>query len=165
MIPIAKPLIGDEEIEAVIRVLRSGILAHGPEVEAFEKEFAEYIGTDYAVAVANGTAALDLILRAYGIRQGDEVITTPFSFIATANAVLYQGARPVFVDIDPETYNLDPNRVLEAITPRTRAIIAVHLYGHPADMKPLQEIAQNHRLILVEDAAQAHGALYSAPQH
>ena len=160
MIPIANPLIGDEEIEAVIRVLRSGILAHGPEVEAFEKEFAEYIGTDYAVAVANGTAALDLILRAYGIRQGDEVITTPFSFIATANAVLYQGARPVFVDIDPETYNLDPNRVLEAITPRTRAIIAVHLYGHPADMKPLQEIAQDHRLILVEDAAQAHGALY-----
>ncbi|OWJ55197.1 DegT/DnrJ/EryC1/StrS family aminotransferase [Pyrodictium delaneyi] len=160
MIPIARPIVDDEEIEAVARVLRSGILAHGPEVEAFEREFAEYIGVDYAVAVSSGTAALDLILKAYRIRHGDEVITTPFTFIATANAILYQGARPVFADIDPETYNLDPDKVLELITPRTRAIIAVHLYGHPADMKPLREIAEDHNLILIEDAAQAHGAEY-----
>ena len=157
-IPIAKPLLGEEELEAVARVLRSGILAHGPEVEEFEREFAEYVGVDHAVAVANGTVALDLVLRAYGIGPGDEVITTPFSFIATANAILYQGARPVFADIDPVTYTLDPDRVVEKITSRTRAIIAVHLYGHPADMKALREIAEDHDLILIEDAAQAHGA-------
>ncbi len=157
-IRIAKPLIGDEELEAIKRVLESGILAHGPEVEAFEKEFAEYIGVDYAVAVCNGTAALDLVLKAFNIRQGDEVITTPFTFIATANAILYQGAKPVFADIDLKTYNLDPNDVLEKISPRTRAIIVVHLYGHPADMKAFREIADDHKLILIEDAAQAHGA-------
>ncbi|ABM81236.1 DegT/DnrJ/EryC1/StrS family aminotransferase [Hyperthermus butylicus] len=159
-IPVARPLLGEEEFEAVRRVLESGILAHGPEVEAFEREFAEFVGVDYAVAVANGTAALDLILKAYRIREGDEVITTPFSFIATANAILYQGARPVFADIDPETYNLDPDKVLELITPRTRAIIVVHLYGHPADMKAFRKIAEDHKLILIEDAAQAHGAEY-----
>ena len=159
-IPIATPSIGDEEFEAVKRVLESRILAHGPEVELFEEEFAEYIGVEHAVAVASGTAALDLILRAYGIRPGDEVITTPFSFIATANAVLYQGARPVFADIDPATYNLDPEKVKELITPKTRAIIAVHLYGHPADMQALREIADDHNLLLIEDAAQSHGALY-----
>ena len=159
-IPIARPVIRVEEEEAVLRVLRSGILAHGPEVEEFEREFAEYIGVDYAVAVANGTAALDLVLKAYRIGPGDEVITTPFTFIATANAVLFQGAHPVFADIDPETYNLDPDRVLELVTSRTRAIIAVHLYGHPAEMKALREIAEDHHLILIEDAAQAHGAAY-----
>ncbi len=158
-IPVSRPLLGREEEEAVIRVLRSGWLAHGPEVEAFEREFAEYVGVDYAVAVSSGTAALDLILKAYRIGPGDEVVTTPFTFIATANAVLYQGARPVFADIDPETYNLDPDRVLEVLTPRTKAIIAVHLYGHPADMRALREIAEDHRLLLIEDAAQAHGAL------
>ncbi len=157
-IPIARPIIEDEEIEAVIRVLKSGILAHGPEVEAFEREFAEYIGVEYAVAVANGTAALDLVLKAFDIGPGDEVITTPFTFIATANAILYQGAKPVFADIDPKTYNLDPNDVLEKITPRTRAIIVVHLFGQPADMKAFTEIAEDHKLILIEDAAQAHGA-------
>jgi perosamine synthetase len=157
-IPIAKPLLGDEELQAVKRVLESGILAHGPEVEAFEKEFAEYIGVDYAVAVANGTAALDIALKAIGIREGDEVITTPFTFIATANAILFQGAKPVFADIDPKTYNIDPEDVLEKITSRTKAIIAVHLYGQPADMKALMEIAEDHKLFLVEDAAQAHGA-------
>ncbi len=158
-IPVSAPFLGREEEEAVLRVLRSGWLAHGPEVEAFEREFAEYIGVDYAVAVANGTAALDLLLKAYRIREGDEVITTPFTFIATANAVLYQGARPVFADIDPVTFNIDPERVLELVTPRTRAVIAVHLYGHPADMRALREIAEDHGLILIEDAAQAHGAL------
>ncbi len=159
-IPVAKPLMGREEIEAVARVIESGIIAHGPEVERFEEEYASYIGVDYAVAVANGTVALDLVLKAYRIGPGDEVITTPFSFIATANAILYQGARPVFVDIQPDTFNIDPDKVVEAITSKTRAIIAVHLYGHPADMKPLREIAEDHDLVLIEDAAQAHGALY-----
>ncbi len=158
LIPVAKPLIGGEELEAVKRVLESGILAHGPEVEEFEREFAEFVGVDYAVAVANGTAALDLLLKAYGISSGDEVITTPFTFIATANAVLYQGARPVFADIDLRTYNLSPEKVVEKITGRTKAIIAVHLFGHPADMRALREIAEDHKLILIEDAAQAHGA-------
>jgi perosamine synthetase len=157
-IPIVRPVIGDEEIEAVIRVLKSGMLAQGEEVKRFEEEFAEYIGVDYAVAVANGTAALDLALKALGIKEGDEVITTPFTFIATANAVLYQNARLVFADIDPRTFNLDPNSVLEKITPKTKAIIVVHLYGQPADMKAFTEIAQDHKLYLVEDAAQAHGA-------
>ncbi len=160
-IPIAKPLLGEEEYQAVKRVMESGILAHGPEVEAFEREFAEYIDVEYAVAVANGTAALDLALKAIGIREGDEVITTPFTFIATANSILFQGAKPVFVDIDPRTYNLDPDNVLEKITSRTKAIIAVHLYGQPADMKPLMEIAEDHNLYLIEDSAQAHGAEYN----
>ena len=157
-IPIARPLIGNEEIEAVTRVLRSGMLAQGREVELFEREFAEYIGARHAIAVANGTLALDTALKALGIREGDEVITTPFTFIATANAILYQRARPVFADIDPRTYNLNPDRVLEKITHRTRAIIVVHLYGQPADMKAFTEIAEDHHLLLVEDAAQAHGA-------
>jgi len=159
-IPIAKPIIGDEEIEAVIRVLKSGILAHGSEVEGFEKEFSEYIGVKHAIAVVNGTVALDLALKAIGIRPGDEVITTPFTFIATANAVLYQGAKPVFADIDLKTYNIDPEQVKEKISSRTKAIIAVHLFGHPADMKALSEIAEDHKLLLVEDCAQAHGARF-----
>ena len=159
-IPIAKPYITDEEIEAVVRILKSGFLAQGSEVYAFEREFAEYIGVKHAVAVANGTVGLDLALKAFGIREGDEVITTPFTFIATANAILYQMAKPVFADIDLKTYNLDPNSVLEAITPRTRAIIVVHLYGQPADMKAFREIADDYRLLLVEDCAQAHGATF-----
>jgi len=159
-IPIAKPLIGDEEINLVIKVLKSGRLAQGPMVKEFEERFAEYIGVDYAIAVSNGTCALDLMLKAYGVKAGDEVITTPFTFIASANAILYQGAKPVFVDIDLETYNIDPDKVLEAITPKTRAILAVHLYGHPAEMQALKEIAEDHKLLLLEDAAQAHGAEY-----
>ncbi|RUM46576.1 MAG: aminotransferase DegT [Hyperthermus sp.] len=159
-IPIASPVIEEDEVNAVVNVLRSGMLAHGPVVEEFEEKFAEYVGVDYAVAVSSGTAALDIILKAYGIGPGDEVITTPFTFIATANAILFQGARPVFADIELDTYNIDPERVVELITPRTKAIIAVHLYGHPADMKPLAEIAEDHKIVLIEDAAQAHGALY-----
>jgi perosamine synthetase len=158
MIPIAKPMIGKEEIEAVNRILESGMLTQGKEVEAFEKEFATYIGVKNAVAVANGTAALDLALKALGIKEGDEVITTSFTFISTANAILYQRARPVFADIDPSTYNLDPNAVLESITPKTKAIIVVHLYGQPCDMDAFLQIAEDHRLLLIEDCAQAHGA-------
>ncbi|MEM4489186.1 MAG: DegT/DnrJ/EryC1/StrS family aminotransferase [Desulfurococcaceae archaeon] len=157
-VPIAKPVIEENEIRAVVEVLRSRMLAQGKEVEFFEQEFANYIGVKHAIAVANGTLALDTALKAIGIKPGDEVITTAFTFIATANAILYQGARPVFADIDPKTYNLDPNDVLEKITNKTKAIIVVHLYGQPADMKAFKEIAEDHKLILVEDCAQAHGA-------
>ncbi|MCD6446311.1 DegT/DnrJ/EryC1/StrS family aminotransferase [Candidatus Bathyarchaeota archaeon] len=158
MIPIAKPLINEEEINAVVEVLKSGMLASGKEVKEFEKEFAQYLGVKHAIAVANGTAALDIALKVLKINAGDEVITTPFTFIASANAILFQGARPVFADIDPKTYNLDPNDVLEKITNKTKAIVVVHLYGHPADMKAFKEIAEDYKLYLVEDCAQAHGA-------
>ncbi|MFA4702000.1 DegT/DnrJ/EryC1/StrS family aminotransferase [Pyrococcus kukulkanii] len=158
MIPIAKPLIGEEEIKAVTEVLKSGMLAHGKEVEAFEREFAQYLGVKHAVAVTNGTAALDVALKALGIKPGDEVITTPFTFIASANAILFQGAKPVFADIDPKTFNLNPDDVLEKITNKTKAILVVHLYGQPADMKAFKEITEDYKLYLIEDCAQAHGA-------
>ncbi|CAB50073.1 DegT/DnrJ/EryC1/StrS family aminotransferase [Pyrococcus abyssi] len=158
MIPIAKPIIEDEEINAVVNVLKSGMLAQGKEVEAFEKEFSEYLGVKHAIAVTNGTIALDVALKALKIGQGDEVITTPFTFIASANSILFQGAKPVFADIDPKTFNLDPNDVLEKITSKTKAILVVHLYGQPADMKAFREIAEDHNLYLIEDCAQAHGA-------
>ena len=158
MIPIAKPVIGDEEISAVIKVMKSGMLAHGSEVERFEEEFAAYLGVKHAVALCNGTAALDAALKALKIRSGDEVITTPFTFMATANAILFQGAKPVFADIDPKTYNLDPNDVSEKLTRKTKAIIVVHLFGQPADMKALLEISRDNKLWLIEDCAQAHGA-------
>ena len=160
-IPIAKPLIGDEEINSVVEVLKSGMLAHGKEVEAFEREFADYLGAKHGIAVANGTAALDVALKALGIKDGDEVITTPFTFIASASSILFQRAKPVFADIDPKTFNLDPNDVLERITDRTRAILVVHLYGQPAAMKAFREIADDHKLHLIEDCAQAHGAEYN----
>jgi perosamine synthetase len=158
MIPIAKPLISDEEINAVIDVLKSGMLAHGKEVEAFEKEFAQYLGAKHGIAVCNGTAALDVALKALKIKPGDEVITTPFTFMASSNVILFQGAKPIFADIDPKTFNLDPNEVLEKINDKTKAIIVVHLYGQPADMKAFKEIAEDYNLYLVEDCAQAHGA-------
>jgi len=160
MIPIAKPIIGEEETRRVIEVLKSGMLAQGDVVREFEEKFAEYIGSRHAIAVCNGTVALDVALKACGIRQGDEVITTPFSFIATANSILYQGARPVFADIDERTYNIDPNDVLEKITNKTKAILGVHLFGHPFDVKAIVEICEDHNLILIEDSAQAHGAEY-----
>ncbi len=160
-IRICEPIIEDEEINEVIKVLKSKYLVYGPTVKEFEKLFAEYIGVKHALTVCNGTVALDLILKALGIGSGDEVIVPDFTFIATANTVLFQDARPVFADIDLDTYNIDPNDVLEKITSRTRAIIVVHLYGHPADMKALSEIAEDHKLYLIEDAAQAHGAEYN----
>jgi len=158
MIPIAKPLIEEEEINAVIEVLKSGMLAHGKEVEAFEREFADYLGIKHSIAVANGTAALDVALKSLKIGPGDEVITTPFTFIASSNSILFQGAKPVFADIDPKTFNLDPNDVLEKINKKTKAIVVVHLYGQPADMKAFKEIAEDYNLYLIEDCAQAHGA-------
>lgn len=149
------------EIDAAIqRVLDSTSFILGQEVADFECAFAEYVGVKGAVGVASGTAALQLALLACGVGPGDEVITTAHTFIATAEAISHTGARPVFVDIDPRTYNLDPNRVEDAITSRTRAILPVHLYGQPADMDPLLDIAQRRGLWLIEDAAQAHGAEY-----
>jgi dTDP-4-amino-4,6-dideoxygalactose transaminase len=157
-IPLAHPLIGDEEKGAVMRVLESGQLAQGPVVAQFEQEFARWCGVKHAVAVSSGTAGLHLALLAHGLRDGDEVITTPFTFIASANAVLFTGATPVFVDVEPDTFCIDPSRVEAAITPRTRAILPVHLYGQPAAMIELQDIARRHGLLVIEDACQAHGA-------
>lgn len=145
---------------AVVKLLASGDFILGSEVAAFEEEFAAYCGARHAIAVNSGTSALHLALLAAGVGPGDEVITTPFTFIATSATILYTGARPVFADIDPETFTLDPARAEAAITPRTKAIVPVHLYGHPADMDPILDIARRHRLTVVEDAAQAHGAEY-----
>ncbi|WP_414470336.1 DegT/DnrJ/EryC1/StrS family aminotransferase [Methanobacterium sp. ACI-7] len=161
MIPIAKPFIGDEEIKEVEAVLKSGMIAQGPKVAEFEQKFADYIGTNYAVATSSGTTALHVALLAAGIGKEDEVITTPFSFAATANSILYVNAKPVFVDIDPKTYNIDPKRIEEAITDKTKAIMPVHLYGQPAEMNKINKIAEEHDLKVIEDAAQAHGAVYN----
>lgn len=147
------------EIDAAIqRVLDTTSFILGPEVRTFEERFASFVGAKGAVGVASGTSAIQLALMACGVGAGDEVITTPHTFTASAEGIIHTGARPVFVDIDPETYCLDPRRVEEAITPRTRAILPVHLYGHPADLTALSEICRRHGLRLVEDAAQAHGA-------
>jgi len=158
MIPIAKPLIGEAEVEAVSSVLRSGMIAQGPKVVEFEEAFARYTGVEHAIAVNSGTAALHVSLLANGIGQGDEVITSSFSFIATGNSILATGATPVFADIRPDTFNIDPEGILEKITPKTKAIMPVHLYGQSADMKAIMEIAEDHNLAVIEDACQAHGA-------
>lgn len=161
MIPIAHPSIGDEEIQAVIRTLESGILAQGKRVEEFEQSFAEFTGTKYAVAVSSGTAALHIALLAHGIGPGGEVITTPFSFVATANSILLCGAKPVFADIEEDFFTIDPESIRGKIGDRTKAIMPVHLYGHPADMKSIAELAQEYGLIIIEDACQAHGAAFN----
>ncbi len=161
MIPIAKPFVGAEEKEAVARVLESGMLAQGENVKEFEKAFAEFIGVKHAIATSNGTTALHAALLAHGITKGDEVITTPFTFIATANSIRMAGAVPVFVDIDEKTYNLNPELIEAAITQRTRAIIPVHLFGQSCEMGRIVEIAQKHNLMIIEDACQAHGASYN----
>ncbi len=158
MIRIAQPLIGEEERRNVLAVLQSGHLAQGAVTADLEREFAEWCGAGHAIAVSSGTAGLHVALLAHGIGNGDEVITSPFTFIASANAALYVGARPVFTDVDPDTFNLDPALVEAAITPRTRAILPVHLYGYPAAVDELREIARRHHLLLIEDACQAHGA-------
>ena len=158
MIPVAAPMIGDEERAAVLAVLDSGQLAQGPVVAAFEREFAQWCGVKHAVAVNSGTAALHLLLLAHGLKEGDEVITSAFTFVASANAALFVGARPVFADIELDTYCLDPSRVEAVITPRTRAIMPIDLYGHPAAIHELKQIAERRGLILIEDACQAHGA-------
>jgi len=156
--------IKDEIDAAVKRVIENSQFILGPEVEAFEKEMAVYCGTSFAVGVASGTEALQLALLACGIGPGDEVITTPFTFIATAEAITRCGAVPVFVDIDPVTCNIDPKLIEAGITSQTRCILPVHLYGHPADMDPLMELAKKHNLKVIEDCAQALGAKYTSHQ-
>ena len=158
MIPIASPQIGLEEREAVDRVLKSGIIAQGPEVAKFEDEFAKMCGVKYAVATSNGTTAGHLVMIASGISPGDEVITTPFTFFATASVIIMAGAKPVFVDVEKDGFCLDPNQVESAITEKTKAIQPVHLYGELADMPSLVEISDKNNLVLIEDSAQAHSA-------
>jgi perosamine synthetase len=157
-IPPARPVIGEAEIDAAVRVLRSGMVIQGPEVAGFEQEFGEFVGGRHCVAVNSGTSALHLTLMALGFGPGDEVIVPSFSFAATANVVRLVGATPVFVDIEPGSFNLDPDAVAAAVTPRTVAIMPVHLYGLPARMDRIMEIAQQNDLAVVEDAAQAHDA-------
>lgn len=159
-IPLSKPFIGEEEKASVIQVLDSGMLAMGPRTAQFETEFSRMCGVKHAIAVSSGTAALHIALLANGIGPGDEVITTPFTFIASVNAILYAGAIPVFVDIEPETFNIDLSRVKRVITPRTKAILPIHLYGHLCDIEQLQAIAENHNLKIIEDACQAVMASY-----
>jgi len=161
-IPIAKPQLGEEEKAAVMSVLDSGMLAQGKRVAEFEARFAELCGVRQAVAAASGTASLWLAMLAHEvpIGPGDEVITTPFSFIASSNCILYVGARPVFVDIEPDTGLIDAAAIEAKITARTRAILPVHLYGQPCDMTAIMDIAGRHNLIVVEDACQAHGATF-----
>jgi perosamine synthetase len=160
MIPVVKPLLDEEEIKKVSEVLTSGLLASGEVVHQFEAAFAAYIGTQSAVTTTNGTTALDIALKILGIQPSDEVIVPDFTFIAPANAVLFQNARPVFADVDEKTFAIDPAEVVEKINARTKAVIGVHLFGHPFDVKVLQEICEDHSLFLVEDCAQAHGAEY-----
>lgn len=159
-IPISKPVLGPEEIEAVSEVLESGQLVQGPKVEEFEKNFAQYVGARHAVAVSSGTAALHLALIALGVRPGDEVVTTPLSFFSSVSSAILIGARPVFADVQQVTHNLDPETLKHSITPKTKTIEVVHLHGHPADMGPISELAEERGIPVLEDAAQAHGAEY-----
>jgi len=157
-IPLAQPDLTEAEVEAVTAVLRTPHLALGPKLREFESAIAKFIGVHHAVATNSGTSALHLVVRALGIGLGDEVITTPFSFIASSNCILYERAKPVFVDIDPKTLNIDPERVEEAITPHTKAILAVDVFGHPADWPALERTAEKHGLLLIEDSAEALGS-------
>jgi dTDP-4-amino-4,6-dideoxygalactose transaminase len=156
VVPLAQPVLGEEEERAVVDVLRSGQLSLGPRVPAFEAAFAARLGVRHASAVSSGTAALHLGLRAVGVGDGDEVVTSPFSFVASANVILYERATPVFADIDPRTLNLDPDAAAAAITPRTRALLPVHIFGYPADVPALER----HGLPIVEDACEALGAVH-----
>jgi perosamine synthetase len=158
MIPIARPTMGDEEKELVWSALQSGSLAQGPRVRELEERFAAFVGVPHAVATSSGTTALHLALLGFNIGPGDEVITVPFTFIASATSVLYTGARPIFVDVRADDFTIDPSQIEAAITPRTRAILPVSLYGQPADMPAVADIAARHGLALIEDAAQSHGA-------
>ncbi len=160
MIKISDPYIGEEEINAVRRVLTSGTLARGQETKSFEKHFAAYVGTKDAVATSSGTTALHTALIANGIGKGDEVITSGFSFIASANTILHTGAKPVFADVNYDDFNIDTEDVERKITDKTKAIVVVHLYGQSCDMKRIREICETHNLKLIEDACQAHGAEY-----
>ena len=161
VIPLARPVLGESEERAVIEVLRSGALSLGPRVAEFERRFAGRVGAATASAVSSGTAGLHLALRAVGVGEGDEVITSPFSFVASANAALYERARPVFADIDPMTLNLDPAAAAAAVSERTRALLPVHIFGYPADMPAFERLADRHGLQIVEDACEALGARHA----
>ncbi len=164
MIPVNIPLLDNEEKKAVMKVLDSGLLTQkagkGPMVSEFEKKFSRYVKVKHCIALNSGTAALHAALLALDLKSGDEIIIPSFTFVATASVALHVGAKPIFVDIDPEIYAMDPNEVEKAITPKTKAIIPVHLFGHPADMDPLIALARKNDLTIIEDACQAHGALY-----
>jgi len=167
LIRLAQPQLGDEEIKAVADVIRSGMIASGPRVRRFEETFAAYVGARHAIATSNGTVALHAALLGAGVGPGDRVVTTPFTFIATANAILYCGAVPVFSDIDPDTYNLSPQALAETLarlkdagTP-AKAVLLVHLFGLPCDMTSIMAVASEHGAIVIEDCAQAHGAAYN----
>jgi perosamine synthetase len=159
-VPLALPVLGAAEERAVVEVLRSGQLSLGPRVAEFERRFAEFLGSSFASAVSSGTAGLHLALRAVGVGDGDEVITSPLSFVASANVALYERARPVFADIDPLTLNLDPQAAAAAVTERTRALLPVHIFGYPADMGAFEAIAARHGLGVVEDACEALGGAH-----
>ncbi|MDD1667589.1 MAG: DegT/DnrJ/EryC1/StrS family aminotransferase [Methanomicrobiales archaeon] len=160
MIPVSRPSLGKEEADAVARVMQSGMIAQGQEVAEFEKSFASYLGVKYAIATSNGTTALHAALLAAGIGPGDEVIVPSFTFIATATSVSMCGARPVFADVDDRYFTLDPASAGRLVTPRTRAVIGVHLFGQPFDIPALSNLCREHNLILIEDAAQAHGSTF-----
>src|SRR3989442_1394170 len=160
-VPLSQVYVGDDVRMAIERVLRSGWFVRGRENAGFEQEFAAYVGTHHAVAVSSGTAALHLALQALGVRPKDEVLVPSFSFVATVTPLLALGAKPVFVDIEPDTFNIDPRRARKRITKRPRGIIPVHLYGHPAEMGPLSGLAEERDLWMLEDACRAHGARYA----
>lgn len=160
MIPYGRQTIEEDDIQAVVDVLKSDYLTTGPKITEFEQKVADYVGVKYAVAVSNGTAALHAACFAAGIGEGDEVITTPLTFAASSNCVLYCGGTPVFADVDPRTYNIDPADIERKITPKTKAIIAVHLAGQPCDLDAIHKIARGHHLLVIEDGAHALGSVY-----
>ena len=160
MIPIAKPIIGKEEQDAILEVINSGQLVQGPKVREFEARFAELCGVEHAIATSSGTTALHMAMLAHQIGPDDEVITSPFSFIASANCALYVGARPVFVDIEADYFTIDPAKIEARITNKTKAIVPIHMYGQSCEMDAIVEIAQKYNLAIIEDACQAHGATY-----
>ncbi len=159
-VPLSGPYLDEREEELVLEVLRSGRLSLGPTIDRFEEAFAEAVGAPYAAAVSSGTAGLHLLCRIAGVGPGDEVITSPYSFAASANCFLYERAQPVFADVDPRTYNLDPDAVAAAITPRTKAVVAVDIFGYPCELDSLRELCEQHGLALVQDACEALGAEY-----
>jgi len=159
-IPLSSPYLDEREEELVLEVLRSGRLSLGPWLDRFEERFAERVGAPYAAAVSSGTAGLHLLCVTAGLGAGDEAITSPYSFVASANCAIYEGATPVFADIDPRTFNLDPAAVAAAITPRTKAVIAVDIFGYPCELDPLRELCDRHGLTLIQDACETLGATY-----
>lgn len=160
-IPLAKPSIKEEDINKVAEVLKSGRLSLGPKLKEFEEKFASFIGTKYAIAVSSGTCALHLCVKALGLKKGDEVITTPFSFIASSNCLLYEDVKPVFVDINKETFNIDETKIEKAITEKTKAILMVHIFGRPCNIDKIGDIAKKHNLCIIEDSAEALGSKFN----